>query len=93
MLQVGIQAYIMWEKAGKPDGADYSNDARRVLQEQLQSGTAVQVQTPLALCESVLVLKRCYGLRPACHCQEQPHKDVQIIAHSMYLNGFHRFAS
>ncbi|KAK9852315.1 hypothetical protein WJX84_008608 [Apatococcus fuscideae] len=39
---VGIQAYIMWEKAGKPDGADFSNDARKVLQEQLQSGTAVQ---------------------------------------------------
>ena len=33
----------MWEKAGKPDGADFSNDARSVLREQLQSGTAVQV--------------------------------------------------
>ena len=42
-LQVGIQAYIMWEKAGKPDGADFSNDACNILREQLQSGAAVQV--------------------------------------------------
>ncbi len=42
-LQVAIQAYIMWEKAGRPDGADFSNDARSVLKEQLQRGTAVEV--------------------------------------------------
>ena len=32
----------MWEQAGKPDGADFSNDARNQLQQQLQSGKSVQ---------------------------------------------------
>lgn len=40
--QVGVQAYLMWEKAGKPEGADFSNDARRSLEQQLASGTSVQ---------------------------------------------------
>ena len=49
-VQVGIQAFIMWEKAGKPDGADFSHDARNVLRDQLQSGTAVEVpRSPLVL--------------------------------------------
>lgn len=41
-LQVGLQAYLMWEQAGKPDGADFSSDARNQLQQQLQSGKSVQ---------------------------------------------------
>ena len=41
-LQVGLQAYLMWEQAGKLDGADFSNDARNQLQQQLQSGKSVQ---------------------------------------------------
>lgn len=32
----------MWEQAGKPDGANFSDDARRQLQQQLQSGKSVQ---------------------------------------------------
>lgn len=39
---VGLQAYLMWEKAGKPDGANFSDDARRQLEQQLQSGKSVQ---------------------------------------------------
>lgn len=39
---MGLQAYLMWEKAGKPDGANFSDDARRQLQQQLQAGTSVQ---------------------------------------------------
>lgn len=42
MVQVGLQAYLMWEKAGKPDGANFSDDARRQLEQQLQSGKSVQ---------------------------------------------------
>jgi len=41
-LQVGLQAYLMWEQAGKPDGANFSDDARRQLEQQLQSGKSVQ---------------------------------------------------
>lgn len=37
-----MQAYLMWEKAGKPDGANFSDDARRQLEQQLQSGKSVQ---------------------------------------------------
>lgn len=32
----------MWEQAGKPGGANFSDDARRQLQQQLQSGKSVQ---------------------------------------------------
>lgn len=39
---VGVQAYLLWEKAGKPDGADFSNDARQGLEQQLRSGVSVQ---------------------------------------------------
>lgn len=42
MMQVGLQAYLMWEQAGKPDGANFSDDARRQLEQQLQSGKSVQ---------------------------------------------------
>ena len=41
-LQVGLQAYLMWEQAGKPDGANFSDDARRQLEQQVQSGKSVQ---------------------------------------------------
>ena len=40
--QVGLQAYLLWEQAGKPDGANFSDDARRQLQQQVQSGKSVQ---------------------------------------------------
>ncbi|RMZ55539.1 hypothetical protein APUTEX25_000122 [Auxenochlorella protothecoides] len=39
---VGTQAYLLWEAAGKPDGADFGADARRVLREQLAAGRSVQ---------------------------------------------------
>jgi len=40
--QVGLQAYLMWEQAGKPDAANFSDDARRQLEQQVQSGKSVQ---------------------------------------------------
>ena len=40
--QVGIQAYLLWEKAGKPDGADFAGDARKTLEAQLASGMSVE---------------------------------------------------
>ena len=42
VAQVGVQAYLLWERAGKPDGADFSKDARQTLERQLASGTSVQ---------------------------------------------------
>ena len=35
---LGVQAYILWEKAGKPDGADFSLDARRQVAHALGEG-------------------------------------------------------
>ena len=35
---MSVQAYILWERAGKPDGADFSGDARRVIGEAVQGG-------------------------------------------------------
>ena len=35
---IGVQAYILWERAGKPDGADFSGDARRLITESVSSG-------------------------------------------------------
>ena len=32
----------MWEQAGKPDGANFSDDARHQLEQQVQSGKSVQ---------------------------------------------------
>ena len=40
--QVNIQAYLLWEKAGRPDGADFAQDARTTLEAQLRSGKSVQ---------------------------------------------------
>lgn len=39
---MGIQAYLLWEKAGRPDGADFSGDARNTLQQQLASGMSLE---------------------------------------------------
>ena len=41
-MQVGLQAYLLWEQAGKPDGANFSNDARSTLEKQLQQGKTVE---------------------------------------------------
>ena len=32
----------MWEKAGRPDGADFAGDARRALEQQVMSGKSLQ---------------------------------------------------
>ena len=40
--QVNIQAYLLWEKAGRPEGADFAADARSTLQAQLASGRSLQ---------------------------------------------------
>ena len=42
LVQVGVQSYLLWEQAGKPDGADFSGDARRALEAQLQQGKTVE---------------------------------------------------
>ena len=39
---MGVQAYILWEKAGKPDGTDFSSDARHGLQDQLDKGATIE---------------------------------------------------
>ncbi|GAX78330.1 hypothetical protein CEUSTIGMA_g5772.t1 [Chlamydomonas eustigma] len=39
---LAVQAYVLWEKAGKPDGADFSGDARRVISEAVQGGVSFE---------------------------------------------------
>ena len=38
VLQVGVQSYLLWEQAGRPNGADFSQDARHKLEKQLRAG-------------------------------------------------------
>jgi hypothetical protein len=40
---LSIQAYLLWEKAGRPDGADYSQQARDEIHLQLKSGRSLKV--------------------------------------------------
>lgn len=38
---VGLAAYLLWEEAGNPDGADFGVQAKALLQEALRSGVAL----------------------------------------------------
>jgi hypothetical protein len=45
---IGIKAYHLWKDAGEPDRADFSGDARRLLEQELRSGKTMQVRmTPM----------------------------------------------
>ena len=39
--QVGVQAYLLWEQAGKPDGADFADRAKQLLEGRLRAGESV----------------------------------------------------
>jgi alpha-glucan,water dikinase len=39
---LAVQAYILWEKAGKPDGADFSEAARRSIEEEVKKGSSFE---------------------------------------------------
>ena len=39
---VGLKAYLMWEAAGKPDGADFSEKARAALVDEIVQGKSMQ---------------------------------------------------
>jgi alpha-glucan,water dikinase len=39
---VAVQAYLLWEQAGKPQGADFGADARKVIERQLREGKTLQ---------------------------------------------------
>lgn len=38
---VNVQAYLLWEQAGKPDGADFAESARQMLEKRMQAGEAL----------------------------------------------------
>jgi len=38
---VAVQAYLLWEKAGKPQGADFGSAARREIEAQMRSGLSL----------------------------------------------------
>jgi len=39
---IGVQAYVLWERAGKPDGADFGVEARRVIEEAARGGLSYE---------------------------------------------------
>jgi alpha-glucan,water dikinase len=41
---VAVQAYVLWEHAGKPQGADFSDPARREIQGKLKEGKSFEEQ-------------------------------------------------
>lgn len=41
---MAVQAYILWEKAGKPDGADFAGAARDEIHRQLKAGVKLEVR-------------------------------------------------
>ena len=41
-MQVNTQAYLLWEQAGRPDGADFAGDARATLEAQARAGKSVE---------------------------------------------------
>ena len=58
--QVNTQAYLLWEKAGRPDGADFAQDARATLEAQLRSGKSVQdLEATLKAPEPKVARPRC----------------------------------
>ncbi len=40
--QVGLKAYLLWESNGKPDGGDFSGQARAELETELRRGMSLQ---------------------------------------------------
>lgn len=38
---LGVQAYLLWEQAGKPDGADFGDKARQVLEGRIRGGASL----------------------------------------------------
>ena len=38
---VNVQAYLLWEQAGQPDGADFGGQAREVLEKQVRAGASI----------------------------------------------------
>ena len=41
-MQVGLKAYLLWESNGKPDGGDFSEQARAELETELRRGMSLQ---------------------------------------------------
>lgn len=39
---LSVQAYVLWERAGKPNGADFSQDARKVIEEAVSQGQSYE---------------------------------------------------
>lgn len=42
MSQVGLKAYLLWEGNGRPDGGDFSEQARAELRAELRAGKSLQ---------------------------------------------------
>jgi Protein of unknown function (DUF2934) len=42
IFQVGLKAYLLWEANGRPDGGDFSEQARAELRAELRAGKSLQ---------------------------------------------------
>jgi hypothetical protein len=47
---MAVQAYILWEKAGKPQGADFAQAAREEIHRQLKSGMKLEARSTSSSC-------------------------------------------
>lgn len=74
VVQVGLQAYLLWEQAGKPTGANFSNDARSILEKQLQQGKTVE--------DLERILKGPPG-KPAKQVEQASHQALSRCCHGL----------
>lgn len=48
-MQLNLQAYLLWEQAGKPEGAEFGNAAREYIQDYVKNGgTLEELETKLS---------------------------------------------
>ena len=51
---IGLKAFMLWQDAGQPEGADFSAEARFALEREVQEGASIQVCS----CQSVRCIAR-----------------------------------
>ena len=42
VAQIGKKAYLLWESNGRPEGGDFSSQARKELESQLRAGLSLE---------------------------------------------------
>ena len=80
--QVNIQAYLLWEQAGRPDGADFAGDARATLKAQLRTGKSIQdLESALKVPEPKVFAPSSLSMHDSLACS------LQLRAHCTYFRA------